>query len=91
MSLYALTPKPGCERYHIRVGWDPHRTLFCSVSDFDFDPGTDPGDPPAFVQLGLLEKILDPAVIVAAVTPYAEIPADLTERLNADMRADPVR
>ena len=89
MSLYALTPRPGCERYCIRAGWDPHRTLFCSVADFDPDTGL--GDPPDFVQLGLLEKIFDPAVIVAAIEPYAVIPDDLTDQLHADMDAHPVR
>lgn len=91
MSLYALTPKPGCERYLIRAGWNPHRTLFCSVADFNFDPDTDPGDPPDFVQLGLLDKIFDPAVIVAAVETYAVVPDDLIERLHADMDEHPVR
>jgi hypothetical protein len=38
MSLYGLTARPGFERYTIQVGWNPHRTLFCT----DFDPDTDP-------------------------------------------------
>ncbi|MCM4078280.1 hypothetical protein [Paractinoplanes hotanensis] len=85
MSLYSLSPKPGCERYTIQVGWNPHRTLFCTVADFGFDPDTDPGTSPDFVQLGLLEQVLDTDVIVAAVEPYAVIPDDLVERLEEDM------
>lgn len=83
MSLYSLDPKPGCERYTIQVGWNPHRTLFCTVADFD--PDIDPGDPPEFVQIGLLEQVLDATAIVAAVEPYAVIPDDLIQRLEADM------
>ena len=91
MSLYGLTSRPGFERYTARIGWDPHRTLFCSVADFGWDEDTGPDNPPDFVQLGLLEVILDPAVVVAAVEPYALIPDDLIDRLRTDMDAYPVR
>ena len=69
MSLYALTAKPGRARYTIQVGRHRRRTLFATVADFGWDPGTDSGDPPDFVYLGLAEKVLGPAVIVAAVEP----------------------
>ncbi|BCY07309.1 hypothetical protein [Actinoplanes sp. L3-i22] len=85
MSLYSLDPKPGFERYTIRVGWNPHRTLFCTVADFDYDPDTDPDNPPDYVDLGLLEQVIDPQVIVAAVEPYAVIPDDLVKRLEVDI------
>jgi hypothetical protein len=85
VSLYSLTPRPGSERYLVQVGWNPHRTLFCTVADFGYDPDTDPGDPPDFVQLGLSEQILDVATIVAAVEPYAVIPDDVITRLEEDM------
>lgn len=91
MSLYGLTPRPGFERYTLRIGWDPHRTLFCSVADSDYDEDTDPVNPPDFVQLGLLETVLDPAAVVAAVEPYALISDDLIDRLRADMDEHPVR
>jgi hypothetical protein len=91
MSLHGLTPRPGFERYTVRIGWDPHRTLFGSVADFACDEDTDPDNPPDFVQLGLLETILDPAVVIAAVEPYALIPDDLIDRLNADIDEHPVR
>jgi hypothetical protein len=91
MSLYGLTSRPGFERYTVRIGWDPHRTLFCTVADFSWDEDTDPDNPPDFVQLGLLEALLDPAVVVAAVEPYALIPDDLIARLRTDMDAHPVR
>ena len=89
MSLYALTPRPGFERYTIQAGWNPHRTLFCTVADLDVD--TDPGNPPDLLHLGLMDDVLDPADIVAAVEPYAVIPDDLIERLHTDMATHPVR
>lgn len=91
MSLYGLTPRPGFERYAVQVGWNPHRTLFCTVADFAYDEDTDPDNPPDFVQLGLLETILDPAVVIAAVKPYALIPDDLIDRLRIDMEQHSVR
>jgi hypothetical protein len=90
MSLYALTARPGLERYTTQVGWNPHRTLFCTVAGVDFDPDTAPGNPPDFLDLGLIEDVFDPTVIVAAVEPYAVIPDDLIEWLRADMAAHPV-
>jgi hypothetical protein len=91
MSLYVLTPKPGCERYIIHVGRHPRRTLFATVADFTWQPGTHGDNAPDFVYLGLLEEIVDPTVIVAAVAPYAVIPGTLLDQLRADMRAQPVR
>jgi hypothetical protein len=38
-----------------------------------------------------MENVFDPAIIVAAVEPYALIPDDLIERLRADMAAHPIR
>jgi hypothetical protein len=80
-SLYVLTAKPGREHYTIQVGWNPHHTLFATVAAFDFDPD----NPPDCLDLGLMENVFDPAVIVATVEPYAIIPADLIDRLRADM------
>lgn len=91
MSLYVLTPKPGCERYTIHVGRHPRRTLFATVADFTWQPGPDPDHAPDFVYLGLLEEIVDPTVIVAAVAPYAVIPDNLLDLLRADMRSQSVR
>ncbi|MEU4693737.1 hypothetical protein [Actinoplanes sp. NPDC023714] len=91
MSLYGLTPRPGFERYTIRVGWDPGRTLFATVADFDWDAEAEPDNPPDLVELGLVEQVLDPAVVVRAVEPYALIPDDLIDRLEDDMRALPLR
>jgi hypothetical protein len=91
MSLYRLTSRPGFERYSVRIGWAPHRTLFCCVVDFDWDEKTDPDNPPDFVQLGPLQVILDPAVVIAAVEPYALVPDDLIDRLRTDMDKHPVR
>lgn len=92
MSLYVLTLRPGFEGYTARIGWDPHHTLFCSViASSNNDKDTGPGNPPDSAQLGLLQTILDPAVVVAAAEPYALIPDDLINRLRADMDEHPVR
>lgn len=90
MSLYTLTPKPGCERYTIAVGWNPHRTFFATVNDFSWDPATEPNDPDA-VCLGRVETILDPTDVLIAVEPYAVIPEDLPAQLRADKAAHPPR
>lgn len=89
MSVYSLTPKPGCERYTIQVGWNPHRTLFATVADHTDTPDTESGDEPDFVLLGRIEDVFDPAVIVAAVEAYAVVPDNLINQLRVDMRAHP--
>ncbi|MET7710601.1 hypothetical protein [Micromonospora sp. NPDC005413] len=91
MSLYTLTPKAGFERYTIQVGWNPHRTYVATVIDFTWDPVTEPHHQPDTIHLGRIETILDPAEVLLAVAPYAEIPADLPARLRADQAAHPVR
>ncbi|SIM52960.1 hypothetical protein [Micromonospora cremea] len=90
MSLHTLTPKPGFERYTIQVGWNPHRTYVATVVDFTWDPVTEPHHKPDTIHLGRIETILDPAEVLLAVEPYAEIPADLPARLCADQAAHPV-
>ncbi|MBQ0906770.1 hypothetical protein [Micromonospora sp. U21] len=91
MSLYTLTSKPGFERYTIQIGWNPHRTYVATVVDFTWDPVTETHHQPDTIQLGRIETILDPAEVLIAVAPYAEIPADLPARLRADQAAHPVR
>jgi hypothetical protein len=88
MSLHPLTAKPGCERYTIEVGWNPHRTFFATVVDFSWDPVRDPDEPDS-VRLGLAETILHPTDILVAVADYADIPADLADRLRADKAGHP--
>ncbi|MFE9658366.1 hypothetical protein [Micromonospora sp. NPDC006431] len=91
MSIYTLTPKPGFDRYSIRVGWNPHRTFFATVVDFAWDPVTDPDNKLDTVRVGLVAAILDPAEVLLAVEPYAVIPGDLAATLRADQAAHPVR
>jgi hypothetical protein len=91
MSLYTLTPKPGCERYIVQVGWNPHRTFFATVLDFAWDPVTDPDNEPDAVRLGIDETILDPTDVLVAVDPYAVIPDGLLATLRADKNAHPPR
>lgn len=91
MSLYNLRPKPGFERYTIQVGWNPHRTYVAIVVDFTWDPVSEPDRQPDTIHLGRIETIVDPAEVLAAVEPYADIPADLTARLRADQAAHPLR
>ncbi|MEV1329912.1 hypothetical protein AB0J20_10095 [Micromonospora costi] len=91
MSVYALTPKRGFERYTIQVGWNPHHTFFATVVDFAWDPVTDPDHEPDMVRIGLVETVLDPAEVLLAVEPYAHIPVDLAAALRADRAAHPAR
>jgi len=91
MSQYTLTPKPGCERYTILVGWNPHRTFYATVLDFAWDPVTDPDNEPDAVRLGIDETILDPTDVLVAVDPYAVIPDELLAKLRADKNAHPPR
>lgn len=88
MSQYVLTPKPGCERYTIRVGWNPHRTFYATVLDFAWDPVTEPDEPDA-VRLGIDETILDPTDVLIAVEPYAVVPDGVPAMLRADKAAHP--
>ena len=90
MSQYTLTPKPGCERYTIQVGWNPHRTFYATVLDFARDPVTEPDEPDA-VRLGICETILDPTDVLIAVEPYAVLPDGLLASLRADQTAHPTR
>lgn len=91
MSQYTLTPRPGCERYTIQVGWNPHRTFYATVLDFSWDPVADPDNEPDAVRLGIDEAILDPTDVLVAVDPYAVIPDDLLAKLRADKNAHPPR
>ena len=90
MSQYTLRPKPGCERYTIQVGWNPHRTFYATVLDFAWDPATEPDEPDA-VRLGIVETILDPTEVLVAVAHYAVIDDDLLAKLRADQAAHPPR
>ncbi|MEV0158344.1 hypothetical protein AB0H57_32325 [Micromonospora sp. NPDC050686] len=91
MSLYTLTPRPGFERYTIQVGWNPHRTFIATVVDFTDDPAADPDQQPDAIHLGRVETILDPAEVLEAVEPYADIHTDLPAKLHADQAAHPLR
>jgi len=90
MSQHTLTPKPGCERYTIQVGWNPHRTFYATVLDFAWDPVTEPDEHDA-VRLGIDETIVDPTDVLVAVAPYAVIPDGLLATLRADQAAHPIR
>ncbi|MEU1841176.1 hypothetical protein [Micromonospora chersina] len=91
MSLYTLAPRPGFDRYTIQVGWNPHRTYFGTVVDFSWEPVTGPDNQPDTVRIGMVETILDPAEVLLAVAPYADIPADLAATLRVDQAARPAR
>ncbi|MEV4691366.1 hypothetical protein AB0K27_09625 [Micromonospora echinospora] len=45
---------------------------------------------PDVIHLGRVQTILDPAEVLSALEPYAEIPADLSARLRADQARHPV-
>ena len=85
MSRHDLTPfDPGHE---VIVGWDPPlQTFFAQVLDaFDAEEG----DAYTVVWIGTgLHEMLNPATVIAAVAPFASVPADLLAQLARDRRAD---
>ncbi|MGI5243162.1 hypothetical protein [Dactylosporangium sp. CA-139066] len=82
MSFHVLPPLAGqSPNLDVRVGWDrPLGTFFATVTDERGGADID------IIALGeQLEEISDPAVVLRAVAPYAEIPAGLDATLIADM------
>jgi hypothetical protein len=76
MSRFQLTAKPEFAGYTVDVGYERHLpSFFAYVFDADGDLVVDEG--------GLLTPILDPAVVLDAVRPYADIPAEVAAILPA--------
>lgn len=73
--------------HEVVVGWDPPlRTYFAQVLDTAADEESDDFEV-LWIGTGPHE-VLNPATVIAAVTPFASVPADLAEQLACDCRAD---
>lgn len=87
MSRHQLHPKPGnAEIVSATIGWDrPLQTFFAQVF-FRTEAEDEEGEP--LIWQGTAPGELPTAeAAIAVVAPYADVPTDLAERLNADMRA----
>lgn len=85
MSRHDLTPFDPA--HEVTVGWDPPlRSYFAQVLDTagDEEDGTY-----EVLWIGIrLQEVLNPAAVIAAVAPFASVPADLLGQLARDRRAD---
>lgn len=87
MSRHELQPKPG-RKDVVRavVGWDrPLQTFFAQVF---FETDDEPEEGEVRIWLGTAPgELLTAEAVIAIVAPYAVVPADLADRLTADMQA----
>lgn len=87
MSRHNLQPKPGWKDVvRAVVGWDrPLQTFFAQVF-FATDDESEEGE--ARIWVGTEPgELLTAEAVIAIVAPYAVVPADLPDRLTADMQA----
>ena len=85
MSRHDLAPlNPAHE---VVTGWDPPmRTFFAQVFDTAADEGSS-----AYEVLWIgtrFHEVPNPATVIAAVAPFAAVPAGLLDQLARDRRAD---
>ena len=73
--------------HEVVVGWDPGlATFFAQVLD---TAASEESDAYEVLWLGTsLHEVLNPAAVIAAVAPFASVPADLLGQLARDRRAD---
>ncbi len=85
MSRHDLTPfHPAHE---VVVGWDPPTaSFFAQVLDTAAEEGSDGYE---VLWIGTrFREVPDPATVIAAVAPFASVPADLLGQLARDRLAD---
>lgn len=81
MSRHDLIPfQPAHE---VVVGWDPPlRTFFAQVLD---TAAEERGDAYEVLWIGArFREVLDPAIVIVSVAPFAAVPADLLGQLARD-------
>ena len=85
MSRHDLDPLN--PTHEITVGWDPSMgTFFAQILD---TAGDEEGGTYEVLWIGTrFREVLNPATVVAAVAPFASVPADLLGQLARDRRAD---
>ena len=73
--------------HEVVVGWDPGlATFFAQVLD---TAASEESDAYEVLWIGTsLHEVLNPAAVIAAVAPFASVPADLLGQLARDRRAD---
>ena len=73
--------------HEVAVGWDPPmRTYFAQVLD---TAGNEEDGTYEVLWIGTrFQEVLNPASVVAAVAPFATVPADLLGQLARDRLAD---
>lgn len=85
MSRHDLTPFDPA--HEVVVGYDPPlQSYFAQVLDTTANEESN-----AFEVLWIgtsLHEVLNPAAVIAAVAPFASVPADLFDQLARDRRAD---
>ena len=81
-ELDALKPA-----HKVVVGWDPPmHTYFAQVLD---TAGSEDDGTYEVLWIGTrFQEVLNPATVIAAVTPFATVPADLLHQLARDRRVD---
>ena len=85
MSRHDLTPFDPA--HEVTVGWDsPMRTFLAQVLDTTGDE--EDGTYEVLWIGNRFQEVLNPAVVIAAVAPFAPVPADLLGQLARDRRAD---
>jgi hypothetical protein len=85
MSRHELDPLNAA--HEVVIGWDPPlRTYFAQVFDTAADEESD-GREVLWIGTGFRE-VPDPTAVIAAVTPFASVPAGLLDQLTRDRRAD---
>jgi len=85
MSRHELDPLNPV--HDVTVGWDPPmETYFAQVFDTTDDEENDSYE---VLWIGTrFQEVLNPAAVIAAVAPFASLPADLLGQLARDRRAD---
>lgn len=73
--------------HEVVVGWDPGlATFFAQVLD---TAASEESDAYEVLWIGTSpHEVLNPAAVIAAVAPFASVPADLLGQLARDRRAD---
>lgn len=85
MSRHDLIPFD--PTHEVVVGWDPPiDTFFAQVLD---NAGDEEEGTYKVLWIGTrFQEVLNPATVIAAVAPFASVPADLLGQLARDRRAD---
>ncbi|MDR7103875.1 hypothetical protein [Croceicoccus sp. BE223] len=87
MSRHDLQPRPdGAGVVRVTIGWDrPLQTFFAQVF---FATDEEPEEGEALIWIGTEPgELLTAEAAIAVVAPHAIVPADLADKLTAEMRA----